>query len=174
VLVENVPALLSRGLGVVLGDLASLGYDAEWHCIPAAAVGAPHIRDRVFIVGHNSRDANGIHGHSICSWNQTDSNAGGTCDGCNGGKTVSDTIGEGLEVQPRQPRDNGEECSAAERDGIGREWWSVEPDVGRVAHGVPARVHRLRCLGNAVVPQVAKWIGERILEAERKYDETNM
>jgi site-specific DNA-cytosine methylase len=45
------------------------------------------------------------------------------------------------------------------------EWWAVEPDVGRVAHGVPSRVDRLRTLGNAVVPQVAEWIGRRILYA---------
>lgn len=51
--VENVPGLLSRGMGDVLGDLAALGYDAEWDCLPAAAVGAPHLRYRVFIVAHN-------------------------------------------------------------------------------------------------------------------------
>jgi DNA (cytosine-5)-methyltransferase 1 len=51
-IVENVAALLGRGLGRVLGDLAALGYDAEWHCIPASAVGAPHRRDRVWIVSH--------------------------------------------------------------------------------------------------------------------------
>jgi DNA (cytosine-5)-methyltransferase 1 len=50
--VENVSALLCRGLGDVLGDLAACGYDAEWDCIPAAAVGAPHIRDRVWIVAY--------------------------------------------------------------------------------------------------------------------------
>ena len=54
VIVENVAALLGRGLGRVLGDLAALGYDAEWHCIPAAAVGAPHRRDRIWIVADAS------------------------------------------------------------------------------------------------------------------------
>lgn len=49
VIVENVPALLSRGLGVVLGDLAALGYDARWDSVSAADVGFPHLRDRVFI-----------------------------------------------------------------------------------------------------------------------------
>jgi DNA (cytosine-5)-methyltransferase 1 len=44
-------------------------------------------------------------------------------------------------------------------------WWAAEPDVGRVAARVPSRVDRLRCLGNAVVPQVAEWVGRRILEA---------
>lgn len=51
-IVENVSALRTRGLDVVLGDLAALGYDAEWHCIPASAVGAPHPRDRIWIVAY--------------------------------------------------------------------------------------------------------------------------
>jgi DNA (cytosine-5)-methyltransferase 1 len=51
-IVENVAALLGRGLGEILGDLAALGYDAEWHCIPAAAVGFPHGRDRVWLVAY--------------------------------------------------------------------------------------------------------------------------
>lgn len=53
VLVENVSALLIRGLDAVLGTLASMGYDSEWGCIPASAVGAPHIRDRVFIIAYD-------------------------------------------------------------------------------------------------------------------------
>jgi DNA (cytosine-5)-methyltransferase 1 len=56
VIVENVSALLDRGMGDVLGTLAALGYDAEWHCIPASAVGAVHARDRVWIVAHTERD----------------------------------------------------------------------------------------------------------------------
>jgi DNA (cytosine-5)-methyltransferase 1 len=51
-IIENVAALRSRGLDVVLGSLACLGYDAEWHVISAAAVGAPHLRERVWIVAH--------------------------------------------------------------------------------------------------------------------------
>lgn len=54
VVVENVPALLSRGLGTVLGDLAALGYDAEWHCVSAESVGAPHLRDRLFVVAYSN------------------------------------------------------------------------------------------------------------------------
>lgn len=52
VLLENVAALLDRGMGTVLGDLAASRYDAEWDCIPASAVGAPHGRDRTWIVAH--------------------------------------------------------------------------------------------------------------------------
>lgn len=54
-IVENVAALLNRGMGVVLGDLAESGYDAEWDCIPACAVGAPHIRDRAWIVSYPAK-----------------------------------------------------------------------------------------------------------------------
>lgn len=64
VIVENVAALLGRGHGEVLGDLAALGYDAEWHCIPAAAVGAPHRRDRVWIIGADA-DRGGFQGERI-------------------------------------------------------------------------------------------------------------
>jgi DNA (cytosine-5)-methyltransferase 1 len=57
VIVENVTTLLSLGMGRVLGDLATLGFDAEWHCIPASAVGAPICRDRVWLVAwpHENR-----------------------------------------------------------------------------------------------------------------------
>jgi DNA (cytosine-5)-methyltransferase 1 len=62
-IVENSPNLLAGGHGRwfsrVLGDLAALGYDAEWHCIPAAAVGANHIRDRVWIVAYPARERPG-------------------------------------------------------------------------------------------------------------------
>lgn len=52
ILIENVAALRSRGLDQVLREIAAIGYDAEWHCIPASAVGAPHRRDRVWIVAY--------------------------------------------------------------------------------------------------------------------------
>ena len=134
VLLENVAALLTRGLDAVLGTLASLGYDAEWHCIPAAAVGAPHIRDRVFIVAYTGGERN------------------------NGWASQRGS--------PTSPRTCNQPIGSSEY-GCERGWWSVEPDVGRVASRVPSRVDRLRCLGNSVVPQVAQWIGYRILEAEK-------
>ncbi len=52
VLVENSPALLGRGIGIVLSDLARIGYDAEWDCLPASAFGAPHLRYRTFILAY--------------------------------------------------------------------------------------------------------------------------
>ena len=129
VLLENVGALLTRGIDTVLGTLASLGYDAEWHCIPAAAVGAPHIRDRVFILSY--------------------------------------AIGEGRDSSQTEKRQRQRVNFDSIRRTQSVSWWATEPDVGRVADGVSARVDRLRCLGNAVVPQVAEFVGYRILEMER-------
>jgi len=64
-IIENVALLRSRGLDQVLGTLDALGYDAEWHCIPASAIGAPHYRDRVWIVAYANdtgcRDASEVH-----------------------------------------------------------------------------------------------------------------
>lgn len=60
VIAENVSALRSRGLDEVLGSLAALGYDAEWHCIPASAVSAPHRRDRIWIVAYPNNDGESV------------------------------------------------------------------------------------------------------------------
>ena len=60
IVLENVAALYFRGLDRVLGALAEIGYDAEWHCVSADSVGAPHRRDRVFIVGYQSNSNNGL------------------------------------------------------------------------------------------------------------------
>jgi len=162
VLVENVAALLGRGLGDVLGDLAALGYDAEWHCIPACAIGAPHRRDRIWIVAY----ANSI--------NRRGRAAG--CDGAkidNGGSAMAYSDGEhgkngawlhaGLYQPPKitsVKQSSGNGGRRANRE------WDFEPDVGRVAHGVPSRVDRLKGLGNAVVPQIPELIGQAILKAE--------
>ena len=173
VIVENVAALLGRGIERVLGDLAEIGYDAEWHCIPASAVGAPHRRDRVWIVAY----ANG--GRELQQEGTKRAERGRTGDsGCE----VADADGARLE---RWLRESLRECAgewpvgqsnsyaeddaafgAGTRRSIAAWQWRVEPDVGRVAHGVPSRVDRLRCLGNAIVPQIAEIIGKAILQAE--------
>jgi DNA (cytosine-5)-methyltransferase 1 len=153
VVLENVAALLARGVDQVLGTLAAIGFDAEWHCIPAAHVGAPHIRDRVFVLAHSNRSRES------------------QPEGCV--EELRGRIVDGSEAVPnalcsrRQERCGQDTTRAGTVEWpqpIGSEWWVVEPNVGRVAHGIPARVDRIRCLGNAVVPQVAEWIGRRLME----------
>ena len=151
VLLENVPGLLSvdggRLFGTVLGDLAASGFDAWWTCLSAAACGAPHIRDRVFIVGYRHAD-----GEPTLP---VDAETAGVQGDGDGGSKVPDAD-DPRRIQQRRGQ------SAIER-GSG---WAVEPAICRVAHGVPARVDRLRSLGNAVVPQCAEVIGRMILEME--------
>jgi DNA (cytosine-5)-methyltransferase 1 len=72
VVAENVSALRGRGLGTVLKDLDALGYDAEWHCIPASAVGAPHQRDRIWIIASLSHPF----GHRLEGFVETGSASG--------------------------------------------------------------------------------------------------
>jgi DNA (cytosine-5)-methyltransferase 1 len=124
VLVENVRTITSQGrVGRVLGDLAACGLDAEWDCIPASAVGAPHPRDRFWLLAY---PGGGRHGAP-----QAPLFAGRT----------------GLELHGR---------------------WPDEPDVPRVAHELPNGVDRRRALGNALIPAIAEWLGQRILDHERQ------
>jgi DNA (cytosine-5)-methyltransferase 1 len=158
VVVENVAALLARGMGTVLGDLSTLGYDAEWHVIPASAVGAPHRRERVWIVAYPNcerRHEMPIRQPVACGEPWT---AGYVSHQARGPHVAhADHQGE-----PNVPVDAVSGRGVPE-PAAGHQWWVTEPDVGRVAHGVPSRVDRLRCLGNAVVPQVVKIIGRAIV-----------
>ena len=143
--IENSPMLTSRGLDRVLSDLASMGFDARWGMLGAADVGAPHQRDRILIVAntkelfcngsdHNSRKLLGreqISEFGNGSWEED----------------VSDTDGSQCKGNKRPER------SIKEPAHIGQQgWWEVEPDVGRVADGVAARMDRLKAIGNGQVP----------------------
>ena len=201
VFVENVAALLGRGLDRVLGDLAALGYDAWWDCIPASAVGAPHQRDRLWLIAYSAGVRRQSGGHAAASEQGPEAvvalarRAGAACDavadaeserrrearqlcqrpaertagGCEVLADAHSTRGapwipaerHGQEGHSRKPDNRGDQFNG----GAGGGWWSTEPDVGRVAHGVPARAHRLRALGNAVVPQISELLGRAWMEA---------
>lgn len=134
VLVENVPGLLDGGMGDVLGSLAELGYDAEWDCVPASVVGAPQSRERIFVVAY-PRGFNGL------TWGEL------------GPSLVRqhERQSRGLAGLPLAGR--GESASA---------WLECEPRMGRMAHGIPFQMDRLRVLGAAVVPQVGEGVGRLI------------
>ena len=197
VVVENVPALLTgkgkrwdRGpIGRVLGDLAEARYDAEWACLSAREFGAPHLRKRVWIVAYPARDAEAraaaesgaerqrarAGGQRSRAENLADadaerqSRAGREHSGRQGGENLRTAVARGADV-PDADRDQHEGRAQALGGSAGEELrnhWAAEPAVGRVADGVPHRVDRLAALGNALVPQIAEWIGRRILEYER-------
>jgi DNA (cytosine-5)-methyltransferase 1 len=166
IVLENVSALLIRGMGDVLRELAAIGFDAEWHCIPAAAVGAPHRRDRVFIIAYTQHD--GSHRDWKNEQERERQEMGRSQFvgryGSNGDVADSDnkqrkgSEQKTLRRESTLPRQFRRSCKD-----IGKQW-STEPNVGRVANGVPSRVDRLRGLGNAVVPQVAQFVGTMLLE----------
>ena len=240
VLVENVTGLFTvnggAAFGEIIGGLAEMRYDCEWTVISARDMGAPHLRNRLWIVATNTGcqstraesdgsrrkqfdgEEEGIWSgkrnrpsdigkdvaHPSFGWGSSDNvQAGGGATGCrsagmahaNGsgceerrgaepveaeqrsvervGQAVADSNSGGLKRigQPEQrPLEGarGDQSDGRRTHGrffdaeIGCEW-AVEPNVGRVAHGVPRRVDRLRGLGNAVVPQIVEWIGKRIL-----------
>ena len=277
VVVENVAALTSRGLDRVLGDLAEVGYDAWWDCVPAAAVGAPHLRDRVFVVATRSDvapfdtdtspmqwaaelgreplgDTAGANRAAAwdraellaseglpypypdggrqqeCAQQHSDTAEGaadrGSLRGHADGLGRSDESGAAAADAGREPgqvparRQLTAEPQSRSQSATGRarpphrqrptddaqrgrhghhveavragweadepaSWWAAEPGMGgmvdgfsggvdrpipRTAVGVPQRVARLRCLGNAVVPQVAQYIGELVVAHHQRID----
>ena len=168
VLLENVSALLVRGIDDVLGTLASIGFDAEWHCIPAAAVGAPHIRDRVFIIAYSDSWRQQVCTERNSEQEEQPQQASCRCDSHRLCDDVADAAS--IDVQSSKAGNGTSKQLGDIRSSEDiRARWASEPDVGRVAHGVPARVDRLRGLGNAVVPQVAEFIGNAIVEHERRH-----
>ena len=172
VLVENVAALRVRGLGRVLGDLATLGFDCEWDCIPAAALGAPHRRDRLFVIAHANGQRRAQRRRSVAAQSKL---------------ALAERGGQALAHPDRERREeHGQRDSGAQAgleaprgDHAGRRgeaslkrwpaprrvlFWEAGSPVGRVSDGFPGRVDRLRGLGNAVVPQVAEHLGNLILQ----------
>jgi len=167
VIAENVSALRSRGLDDVLRSLAEIGYDAEWHCIPASAVGAPHQRDRIWVVAYPAqlqRDV-GDNNARISLERESVSELG------NGSWSadVADTNSTRWE-RSQEARNDAEVWTQSTNQlitgccGVSGRNWEIEPNVGRVADGVPNRVDRLKALGNAVVPQIPELIGRWIYE----------
>lgn len=197
VFVENSPILTSRGLGRILGDLATLGFDAEWGVLGASDVGAPHKRERIWIVANanglrqlqpqgiereqrrwigdsssDMADANSPSGQES-AWQSTEECRGHhkariltgiTGSSCveNGWKDLADAHGNPEQrLEPEsQPGANGRPAGLF--GGAGSlPGWPDDPDdapqsdVGRVAHGVAARVDRLKAIGNGQVPRVA-------------------
>ena len=184
VIVENVAALLAgpserRGgwFGRVLGDLAECGYDAEWENIPASALGAPHRRERVWLVAYaqQERPNAGEHdqiGERPARYEEWDRPQWAVQFGLAGnGAPLADADSDDVQgvipgsIDPQGWAGPIKRQAGSRRDGLG--WWATEPDVGRVAHGVPDRAHRLAAIGNAVVPQIPELIGRAILQARQ-------
>jgi DNA (cytosine-5)-methyltransferase 1 len=181
--VENSPMLTSRGLGTVLADLASLGFDAEWGVLSAADVGANHKRERIWICA-KQRNFFSYSMHNRDRWGQqqqesaektNESMADSRC------KLRSERNSAELDTKKKigassaihnQSSGKGQLCDTNSKNverqwqkpiGIKQEfgnfgsssWWEIEPNVGRVANGVAFGVDRLKAIGNGQVPLCA-------------------
>ena len=201
VFVENSPMLTVRGLGVVLADLSAMGFDARWGVISAGDCGAPHERQRIWIVayannaeqqarsgyGMGEKEQAGSSSRSCCYKDLADTNlqhgqrraesqqpasVGGESwnqfSGC--GAEVADTTSQRQQRQrqswfgsdPAEAREGETDHAFAKRIG---HIWGIKSPVGRVAHGVAARVHRLKAIGNGQVPIVAATAFKILTEA---------
>lgn len=157
-IVENTPGLLSLGMGEVLGDLAAIGYDAEWECIPAGALGAHHERDRVWILAYpnGQSEPSGALDEQVASLSRVEGDP----------MCARRAHAEGIGSAEWPSRFSASLATAYGAGGC-REW-APEPDVVRVVDGISNRTYgpRIRALGNAVVPQVAELIGRAIIESQ--------
>ena len=124
-IVENVAELLADGMGTVLGDVAESGFDAEWDCIPAGFIGAPHWRDRVWIIAHTPSAR-------LEGWRPTQATR----------TTQRELAGRFIRIGAS---------------------WPHGPSIPRVGYGLSDWAHRLKALGNAVVPRIPELIGNAIL-----------
>lgn len=183
VVLENVSALLQQenGMGDILRFFSEIGYDVEWDCLRASDFGAPHIRNRVWIVANPN---------SARRWNKQVTRE--KCEdptntfnnGTKGSLAYSDSthelskqgfndrIGNSSETMAYTECERffegyiNKEGQIAGRGGQQHTNWTIEPDVGRVVNGLPYRSHRIKCLGNSIVPQISQWIAQRIKEID--------
>lgn len=177
-LLENVPGLLFSGyFGTILGELSEIGYDARWRVLSAAEMGAPHKRDRLWIVAHSRRIAKGqqkcgrygegaqnkfagrseilANSKSKEVWQNSPEQVQGQVQQsgkCFVKADVSNTDSQRLE---RQWEISGR-AKSEQYHTCNNSWWATEPELGRVAHGVARRVDRLKAIGNGQVPAVVR------------------
>ncbi len=194
VLVENVAELLGNGMGTVLGDLAEGGNCVEWDCVSASAVGAPHQRDRVWIVAHakSADDWSGDRGETERQVSEPRNDPGQKTTpnpesvGCGSGRSgrppdsfawvrdatrrnFADADGSRLAQRESVEIEAPPQLSSTKRTTSVYEWqrgWPCEPALLGMDDGVPDRVDRTRSLGNTLLPQIPELIGRAIL-AER-------
>jgi len=192
VIIENVPMLTIRGGTRVIEGLAEIGYDAEWTVVGANEVGARHIRKRLWIVAYtngirqsrSSTKERAIKERLILESKQERTKVGSKTKGRSALYREESKLSNTDKVRrlhsdiKKQSDEKDIEALSKSRESSndaqgfisdthskpenGADYWAFEPSVGRVVDGIPDWVDRIKGLGNAIVPQVARVIMERI------------
>ena len=181
---ENVSGHIKLGLDTVLENLESEGYSTRTFSISASSIGANHKRERVWIIANKNVEDSRSRGGRIQSTGDQEGIRSGTFEETKwssdtdttsrpseGTETMADT--ESISRNEHEINTGNGKSPSQEvfgnRDGIsnGSSWWEVEPNVGRVADGLPDTMDRLKAIGNSLVPQIPYYIALSILEAER-------
>jgi DNA (cytosine-5)-methyltransferase 1 len=169
---ENVSGHIKLGLDTVIEDLESEDYSVRPFSISASSIGANHQRERIWILAHSRRsqwpraEQRGENENETRQENANQFERSSSTSEVD----VANTNDERLQRQWQSrnqftPRFNSSRESSEEGQGtVGQGWWESEPNMGRVAHGIPKRVDRLKSLGNSLVPQIPYYIGKTILE----------
>ena len=177
VIAENVDGHIELGFDEVAASLEAAGFTVWSFVIPACAIDADHRRDRVWIMAYadSGRGRTNVTGRHHATRKDTDwaqaNCLSGTIRNSSRARVVADTHHAGL----AQRHDNGSNrpatIGAQERRELIRNYstyraqqWRVEPELGRVANGIPCRVDRVKSLGNSIVPQIAEILGTTIMQ----------
>ncbi|WP_335970105.1 DNA cytosine methyltransferase [Acinetobacter bereziniae] len=192
VFVENSPMLVGRGLTRVISDLTEMGYDAQWARLSASNFGAPHQRDRLWIVAHTQGirlnkkglsigkksqkpllriDCENVGNTKSNGWEQArSSECGSEKRACRTSKELPNTSSIGLSRSGESwfssdPAENPKwQANRTFYECVGH-IWGIKSRLGRVANGVAYRVDRLKAIGNGQVPIVAKSAFEYLSES---------
>jgi len=162
---ENVSAIVNNGLDTVLSDLVALGYDSEWLCLRASDCGAKHHRDRWWLLANSNELGRR---QTKKPGQKRKDKAEPRDDGKQ--EHVADTMCLGLERQGKpiesiSAEKAGDRKTSNAVDVCFRDFWEVEPGVGRVVDGMASRVDRIKALGNGQVPLQAA-VAWRLLGGE--------
>jgi DNA (cytosine-5)-methyltransferase 1 len=168
---ENVSGIIPMELDNVLSDLEGEGYTCWTFVLPACAVGAHHRRDRVWVVAHTSGN---VRGDTKSTFGRSDNKSERTQNTSQVTRSSENVSHANSSQQQRggvpigiQPEHANPDISGDTRRQQTAPIWLPEPNVGRVADGVPNRSHRLKALGNAVVPPLVAEIGRIVMEFDQ-------
>ena len=157
---ENVSGHIKLGLDTVLKNLESEGYSARTFSISASSVGANHQRERVWIVAHSKHNSDQQQVSRSDGEEKKISREHRKEDSQSRKPSRTNSI-----WQQNNRHETAENVRQSSRSEEASGWWNIEPNVGRVAHGVSNRVHRLKSLGNSLIPQIPYYIGLSILQS---------